>query len=40
MKKALIVATIAGFITSFERNDIKILKEMGYQVVRFSRIPL
>lgn len=32
MKKALIVATIGGFICSFEKNDIKLLKNLGYQV--------
>ena len=32
MKKALVVATIVGFITSFEMNDIHILQEMGYEV--------
>lgn len=32
MKHALIVATIGGFITSFEKNDIKILQEKGYHV--------
>lgn len=32
-KKALIIATIAGFITSFEMNDIKILQELGYEVI-------
>ena len=31
-KKALIVATVVGFITSFETNDIKLLQEMGYRV--------
>lgn len=32
MKKALIVATIGGFIAGFELNDIKILQNMGYEV--------
>lgn len=32
MKHALIVATIGGFITSFEKNDIKILQSYGYRV--------
>lgn len=32
MKKALIVATIGGFICSFEKNDIKLLKNLGYEV--------
>lgn len=32
MKHALIVATVGSFITFFEKNDIKILQEMGYQV--------
>lgn len=32
MKKALIVATVGGFICSFEKNDIKLLKKLGYEV--------
>lgn len=32
-KKALIIATVVGFITSFEMNDIKILQELGYEVI-------
>lgn len=32
LKKALIVATISGFITSFEKNNIAILQDLGYQV--------
>lgn len=32
MKKALIVATVVGFIAGFEKNDIKILQNLGYQV--------
>lgn len=32
MKKALIVATVIGFIANFEMNDITILQEMGYEV--------
>lgn len=32
MKHALVVATVGGFITSFEKNDIRILQEKGYQV--------
>lgn len=32
-KKALIIATVVGFITSFEINDIKILQELGYEVI-------
>lgn len=32
-KKALIIATIAGFVTSFELNDIRILQELGYEVI-------
>ena len=31
MKKALIIATIPGFIAAFEKNDIKILQEMGFE---------
>lgn len=32
MKKALIVATVGGFITCFEKNDIKLLQSMGCEV--------
>jgi len=32
MKKALIVATVYNFISSFERSDIRILQEQGYEV--------
>lgn len=32
MKKALIVATIAGFVGAFELSDISILKSLGYEV--------
>lgn len=32
MKKALIVATVGAFICSFEKNDIKLLKNLGYEV--------
>lgn len=32
-KKVLIIATIAGFITSFEINNIRILQSLGYDVV-------
>lgn len=32
MKKALIIASVYGFIHHFERNDIKILQELGYEV--------
>ena len=32
MKKALVVATVAGFIAGFEFNNVLILKEMGYEV--------
>ncbi|MFI3163503.1 MAG: glycosyltransferase family 4 protein [Bacillota bacterium] len=38
MKKALIVSTVVGFITSFELNDIKILQELGYSVEVASNI--
>lgn len=31
-KKALIVATVAGFVASFGYNDILLLKSMGYEV--------
>lgn len=32
MKKALVIATVMGFVVTFEKNDIFILKEMGYEV--------
>lgn len=32
MKKALIVATVGRFICSFEKNDIALLKNLGYEV--------
>lgn len=32
MKKALLVATVYGFIASFEQNNIRILQELGYEV--------
>ncbi len=32
MKKALIIATIYPFINGFEKNNIKILQELGYEV--------
>ena len=32
MKKALIVASVYIFVHHFERNDIKILKDLGYEV--------
>lgn len=32
MKKALMIATVVGFIASFERNDISILQRMEYEV--------
>lgn len=32
MKKALFITTISGFLPQFEKNDVKILQEMGYEV--------
>lgn len=32
MKKALLVTTVCGFIPQFEMNNVKILKEMGYEI--------
>lgn len=32
LKKALIIATVGGFIASFELNDVKILQKLGYEV--------
>lgn len=41
MKKALMIATVVGFIASFEKSDINILQEMGYEVhcaANYSRV--
>ena len=32
MKKALLVATVSGFLPQFEKDDAMILREMGYQI--------
>ncbi len=32
MKKILIITTVSGFLTQFEMNDVKILKELGYEI--------
>lgn len=32
MKKILIITTVGGFLTQFEMNDVKILKELGYEI--------
>lgn len=32
-KKAMIIATIYSFVSHFEKNDIKILQELGYEVI-------
>lgn len=32
MKRVLFVTTISGFLPQFEKNDVKILKEMGFEV--------
>lgn len=32
MKKVLFVTTISGFLPQFEKNDAKILKEMGFEI--------
>ncbi len=31
-KKALLVATVGGFVPQFEMNDVKLLRELGYEV--------
>lgn len=36
MKKVIIIATIYGFIKSFEMNNIKILQDLGYEVHTFA----
>lgn len=38
MKRALIIATLYDFVNSFERNDIKILQELGYEVTVASNL--
>ena len=40
MKKALIIASVYGFIHHFERNDIKILQELGYEVTVASNLTI
>lgn len=32
MKKALVVATVVGFVASFEKSDIRLLQQLGYEV--------
>ncbi len=32
MKRVLIVTTVSGFLPQFERNNVRILQEMGYEV--------
>lgn len=32
-KKAMVIATVYSFISHFEKNDIKILQELGYKIV-------
>lgn len=32
-KRAMIIATVYGFVSHFEKNDIKILQELGYKVI-------
>jgi len=32
-KKAMVIATVYSFVSHFEKNDIKILQELGYEVV-------
>lgn len=32
MKRILIVTTVGGFVTQFEKNNLKILNEMGYEI--------
>lgn len=36
MKKVIIIATVYGFIKSFEMNNIKILQDLGYEVHTFA----
>lgn len=32
MKRALIIATVGGFLSQFEMNNVKLLQELGYEV--------
>lgn len=32
MKRALLVATVGGFVPQFEMNDVKLLRELGYDI--------
>lgn len=32
MKKALIIATVGGFLSKFETNDVRLLRELGYEI--------
>lgn len=32
MKKALIITTISGFVPQFEKNNVALLQNMGYEV--------
>ena len=36
MKKVLIVTTVSGFVPQFEMNNVRILQEMGYEVLYAS----
>ena len=31
-KKAMIIATVYSFVSHFEKNNIKILQELGYEI--------
>ena len=36
MKKILYITTISGFLPQFEKNDVEIMQNMGYEnVMRF-----
>ena len=32
MKKILYITTISGFLPQFEKNDVRIMREMGYEI--------
>ena len=32
MRRVLIVATVGGFVTQFEQNNLDILRELGYEI--------
>lgn len=35
-KKALLIATVGGFVTHFEWSNVRLLQEMGYEIYAAS----